>query len=111
MKKCIVCNSEIKGEPRSISQNAYFHVICHIAGNDLGYDKDEMKEVFRRAFLPAKIIKIGKSEYTLYTSTTSLNKQEFMVMIDQCIRLCGDLGIVIPPPEEYYYETHYPNRK
>lgn len=100
--KCIVCGSTIKGEPRSLSQNSYLHVICKIAGDDLGYDLAEMKECFRRRFLIPKVVSFGGEMIEIYPSTSSLKKAQFAKFIDDIIRVCAEIGITIPNSEEYY---------
>ena len=80
-------------------QNSLFHLICKIAGDELGYDMADMKEIFRRRFLIPKTVKIGNETLEIYPSTTSLSKGQFHELIEDCLRLCAELNITINTKE------------
>jgi hypothetical protein len=81
---------------RSLNQNAYFHsVICGVAGLDLGYTVQEMKEIFKKEFLSYE-----KNGLKFTKDTSSLTTLEFEKFNEQCRRKASEQGIFIPLPNE-----------
>lgn len=91
------------------SQNNYFYAlvtqICVETGNDIEDVKDALKE---RACSHGYPYRINKMTGTLKPySTTEVNTVEMGVLIDEAIKLCAELGIVVEPresPENLYEE-------
>ena len=84
------------------SQNNYFYAlvtqICVETGNDMEDVKDALKE---RACSRGYPYRINKLSGTLKPySTTEVNTVEMGILIDEAIKLCVELGIVIERPEE-----------
>ena len=67
-------------EKRTLSQNAYFHVLVEILGNDLGYTKDEMKQVIKQE--NKSLFCYEKDEIIFYRGTRDLSKEEMTKLID-----------------------------
>ena len=88
---------------RSLSANALYWKWMETAGDELGYDKDEMdywcKEVFD---CPVKEITIGGD--TIRRRTTSgLDSAEMSAYMNRIYRrLVGDMGIYLPIPEDQF---------
>ena len=89
---------EIKviNDKRSIPQNAYLHLIFEWIGSNIGYTKNETKEVYAKKFLYYE-----KGGYTFTKSTTTLDKKEMTNYIEKIRRHASmELGIYIPAPDE-----------
>jgi hypothetical protein len=102
MRKCLLCGNQVKGSPRTIPQNSYLHVICKIAGDDLGYSIEEMKQVFRELFLTPKEVTFAGETKLVYPSTSSLSKGDFVLFIDDIIRTCSQQGISLPSMDHQF---------
>jgi len=82
---------------RSVRANSYYWVcLTHIA-HELGYEPDELHSTFKAMFL---IDRSGK--LPIVRSTTSLDTTEFMDYISKIAAKVGELGILLPSPEDYY---------
>lgn len=82
---------------RTSSQNKYYwKAIVGLVGDTLGYDKDEMHEIFSSKFLK-RTIEINGERMIIIKSTTSLSTEEMSEYIEKCKRFASvELGIIIP---------------
>ena len=83
---------------RTSSQNRYFHSVCGLLGNELGYTIEEMKVVIKDELDFMQYEKGGKK---FRKSTADLDTVEFAKLIDYVIKLGDDHGVRIPTPDEY----------
>ena len=81
---------------RTSAQNRLYWMWLGIISNDTGYDPDELHSTFKGMFLTDRTKKLP-----LVRSTTVLNKIEFGQYLDKIEREAGELGILLPHPEEY----------
>lgn len=82
---------------RSKQQNSYYWgVVIPIAGDEFGYDSEEMHEAFKILFLSRN--EDGKP--ATVRSTVKLSTIEFNDYIEKCQRWCAEQGIIIPDPGE-----------
>lgn len=81
---------------RSIVQNAFYRAIMWIVGDDLGYTKQEMANIFKSMFLRKewKDWRLWKIE--IVESTTNLTVKEFNEYLDNICNRCKDNWIIIP---------------
>ena len=86
-------------EPRSNRQNRYFHAICAILGNDLGYTVDEMKIVIKRNL---EWMIYQKNGVTFLRSSADLDTKEFTDLIDFTRSIGEENGCYLPTPDEFY---------
>lgn len=96
-----------KTSGRSLSQNALYWRwmgnIASLVSDHTGYEKDEVHELFKEAFLTPKIITIGCMEVSTY-STKTLTTKEMKEYMDRIDRFCiQNLGISLPIPEEMHF--------
>lgn len=88
---------------RSLSQNAIYWKWCTIAGQELGYSKDEMDAVFKEKFLAPKIATVGDVEHKMY-STSGMDTKAMTGYLNLIDMFCArDLGIMLPHPEDQHY--------
>lgn len=90
---------------RTIKQNAYLWKVFEIIGNELGYDKDEIKVLIllHKEVNHTKTIinkKTGE-EVIVPGNTHNLNKVEFSDLTEKIIRFAATLEINIQTPEEF----------
>ena len=88
---------------RTLPQNAFWHMHVGIIAKDLGYDPDEMKAIIKCKFLKRQKVDERTGELFDYIAETrTLNKMEFMELIDKTMRWASEtFGIVLPDPEPY----------
>ncbi len=87
-----------KRKTRSLSANAYYWgVVVALLAEHCGYEPEEAHQALKMRFL----LKIGNdmiSTLPTVRSTADLDTVEFAAYLDQCIRLCAEMGIVVPDP-------------
>jgi hypothetical protein len=87
---------------RTLNQNAYYWgvVVTRLAGY-LGYFPDEIHEVLKQKFLPAKSIALKNEEVVIPQSTSTLDTIQFEEYLEQ-IRIWAvrDLEFTLPLPNE-----------
>lgn len=95
--------TEIK-ETRTLQQNRYLWKVFQIIGDELGYDKDDMKELLLRELKHTRVTinkKTGE-EITSVAYTHNLNKVEFSDLTERIIRWSAEHGINILSPQEFF---------
>ena len=89
----------IKVEPyrqsRSIQQNKLYWSWVNIIADSLGYDPEELHVSLRGRFLTDR-----SKSIPIIRSTTMLDTLAFTKYLNSIERLAGELGIVLPQPEE-----------
>ena len=87
---------------RSLKQNRLFWVYVTIIANELGYEKEQMKEIISYKFLKRERVDERTGEIFEYIeSTTKLNKTDFADMVNSLIRWAAEtLHIVLPLPDQ-----------
>ena len=84
---------------RTLSQNAYYWgVVLPLISDWTGNTVMELHEIFKRKFLPPKVITYLNKEYTVANSTADQNISDFIEYVDQVIAEAQEMGINIPPP-------------
>lgn len=95
---------------RTDRQNNLLHLYFGIIGKELGYSKDEVKEILKFKFLKREKVLEQTGEVVTYIGETSkLTKEEFSEFIEHIIEWCGtNFGITLPLPgdqAEINYKT------
>jgi len=92
-----------RAQKRSLSQNALYWKWMEQAGQELGYDRNDMDDVCKEACdCPSKNIVIDGITYSRRT-TSGLSKKEMAEYMDRVFRkLAGDMGIYLTLPEEQH---------
>lgn len=90
---------------RSLPQNAYYWLCLTIIGDELGYSKEEMHDLFgleyRTVMSTITIPSTGEVvEVKMVRSTTTYNKMEFAEYMEHVIRWAAQMGIILPTPED-----------
>lgn len=86
---------------RSSQQNRYYWgVVLKVISEVTGHTQEELHEVFKRMFLPRRIVKFKDKEYPLPGTTTETDSAEFTEFIERVRAEAGTLGISIPNPDQ-----------
>lgn len=90
---------------RSLAQNALYWIWVGILSEQTGYRKDEMHSLLRYQFLPSCEREIMGHRIHDLPSTTKLNTGEFTEYLNDIEGWASDFGIMLPHPEDQYYEA------
>jgi hypothetical protein len=98
---------EIKDDKdsRSIKQNRLYWEWVSVIGGELGYTKDETHAILRDKFLGYTETTTKLSVIKELRSTTKLKVKEFKDYLEQIDILMSEYGIILPRPEDLYYES------
>jgi len=96
-KKPILIKIEREKSKRTLDQNAFYWFYLRIIANETGHLEWELHSLFKRLFLPPKIIKILGREFKIPASTKELSKGDFSEYLD---KICAETGVPIPNPED-----------
>jgi len=88
---------------RTLTQNAYFHVLIEHLSDYTGHAFDEMKTIVKRRHLkPVEIEAFGKKQMLL-RPTASLSNPEMSELIEKTLADCAWYGIEVPDRESLGY--------
>ncbi len=93
-----------KRKKRTISQNAYMHVLFSIYGIETGYTAEESKTILKREC--KKLMIYEKNGEKFLRGTSELSKEECQLFIDWVMNFAGMQGIHLPSSEEYLENQH-----
>lgn len=89
---------------RSSQQNRYYWgVVLKTIAEHTGHTEMELHEVFKRMFLPPKIITYRGTQVRLPNSTTQANTLEFTDYLERIRAEAGIMGIEIPTPDQVHF--------
>jgi ribosomal protein L7/L12 len=92
-------------ESRSVKQNRLYWEWVSVIGGELGYTKDETHAILRDKFLGYTETTTKLSVIKELRSTTKLKVKEFKDYLEQIDILMSEYGIILPRPEDLYYES------
>ena len=92
-------------ESRSIKQNRLYWEWVSVIGGELGYTKDETHAILRDKFLGYTETTTKLSVIKELRSTTKLKVGEFKDYLEQIDIFVSEYGIMLPRPEDLYYES------
>ena len=90
-------------ENKTQEQRNFFHLLCKILGDEIGYSQSEIKEVVKIEALGLKSVKVGDSIYSVTKSSEEAKKDEYSHLIDTLYRISAELGVNLPNPIERRY--------
>ena len=89
---------------RSNQQNRYYWgVVLEIISKETGHTTEELHEIYKRMFLPRKLIKYKALEIPVPSSTTDCDISDFHEYIERVRAEAASSGIAIPDPNEVEY--------
>lgn len=97
---------EKKRSIRSLPQNNLYWVWLTILGDEIGYTKDELHDIFGVKYRSEKRYIANKEtgeaiEVTYIRSTTTFNKMEMSEYMMKIEKNASELGIILPTPEMF----------
>jgi hypothetical protein len=93
---------KVFSDTRSLQQNRYLWSIFKIIGDELGYNKEDVKDlILMELKFFHEIKKINGEIMLIVNSTSSLTKKDFSDLTNRIIQFAAELNIFIPSPEEY----------
>ena len=101
------CTIERAKDPRSVSQNAlmwmWFECIARESHNQ---SKEYVHDVYCAKFLK-KVVVWEDEEITIIPRTSKLTKDEMTEFLNNVHADAAEMGIVLPLPEDRYFEDFY----
>lgn len=95
---------------RSLSQNSLYWLWLNCISAETGNDVDALHDYFKDRFLSRKVEIFG-DECLVGISTTKLNTAEFTAFLDKVQQFAAGEGIILPNPEDLYFEQFYQQYK
>lgn len=93
-------------DSRSTKQNRLYWEWINVIGTETGYTKDETHMLLRDKFLGYNEVTTKKGETIKeLKSTTKLKVGEMKDYLEQIDIFASEYGIVLPRPEDLYYES------
>ena len=92
-------------DSRSVKQNRLYWEWISVIGGELGYTKDETHAILRDKFLGYTETTTKLSVIKELRSTTKLKVGEFKDYLEQIDIFVSEYGIMLPRPEDLYYES------
>lgn len=89
---------------RTPKSNSLYWVIVTLAADYTGLSKNAQHEVFRTKFIPLETVKYRGGIMTIRKSTAAMTKKEFSEYLNNVIVEVGQLGVIIPLPDDYKRE-------
>jgi hypothetical protein len=101
-----------KREVRTLPQNRLYWLWIACISDETGNDKDTLHEFFKDKFLGFESVKVFNEIFEKPLSTTKLNTKQFTNYLDLIQGFAGsELGIVLPNPEDLYFQDFYERYK
>ena len=85
-----------KWSKRTLEQNKYYRQVLTIVGNDIGYDPQELHNIFKNIFLKTTHVSDTFGEIQVIGSTTELTVAWFIEYVEKVQRWCNENWYVIP---------------
>ena len=95
---------------RSIPQNRLYFLWLNCISAETGNEVEDLHGYFKDRFLSRKVEIFG-DEYSRGTSTKKLNTAEFTAFLDKVQQFAAGEGIILPNPEDLYFEQFYQQYK
>ncbi len=89
---------------RSLAQNNLYRMWVEVIAEGLGYTHDEMHAILSNMFGEKETVEFNGDIVEVIKSTTKLTTKEFTDRLEKVDRwAAGEMGIVLPSPEDIYY--------
>jgi len=95
---------------RSIPQNRLYFLWLNCISAETGNEVEDLHDYFKDHFLTRRVVVFGE-ERNAAISTTKLNTSEFTAFLDKVQQFAAGEGIILPNPEDLYFEQFYQQYK
>lgn len=96
-----------KHTKRSLSQNALMWMWFNCISRETGMPIDDIHDTYCARFLARNAATLRGEMVRVYGSTSRLNKEEMTTFLDQVQADAAEMGIMLPRPEDLYFEEFY----
>ncbi len=86
----------IRVPKKSNAQERYWHMLLKVIADYMGEDLEEFKLKMKFEWLPLRTIKVKGTEFLYPVSTTTLNKEQYSMLIEKTLTLGVSLGLEMP---------------
>lgn len=97
-------------ERRSVPQNRLYFLWLNCISAETGNEVEDLHGYFKDHFLSRRVVVFGE-ERNAAISTTKLNTAEFTAFLDKVQQFAAEEGIILPNPEDLYFEQFYQQYK
>ena len=104
VSKAYILSITNKKDSRSVSQNKLYWLYIACISKETGVEKDDLHAYFKQRFLLKDEIDIAGEVLKATYSTSKLSKDNFAIFIEKIISFASELGIVLPSPDDAYFE-------
>lgn len=81
-------------ENKSGEQRSWWHILCGLFGQEVGYTKLQMKRLMLvEVFGTEKVLGVD-----IAVSSESLNREDYSQLIEQTYIKASEMGVILPPP-------------
>lgn len=99
-------------EKRSVDQNRLLWLWLGCISAETGQDKDSLHDYFKLKFLGFDTKTLWGTQLYSPVSTKSLDTKQFTDYLERVQAFaCAELGIILPNPEDQYWEQFYEQYK
>jgi hypothetical protein len=104
---------KVNRERRTIDQNRLYWLWLSCIMDETGEHKDALHEYFKQHFLGCDEYKVfNKQQITIPKSTATLDTKQMTEYLERIQQFASsELGIVLPNPEDRYWEEFYNHYK
>lgn len=89
------------GQRHTRAQEKFFHGPVLKAFAELGYRKQEAKDMLALMFIPKEVRQMDGSVVLVPGHTSQLTKSEYTAFVEQCIQLAAENGIVVEDSDQW----------
>jgi hypothetical protein len=98
-------------EKRSIAQNDLLWMWMKCIENETGTPKDEVYMYYCKKFL-MRTMTMGQKQERIYLTSSKLNMEQMTHFLDQIkADAASELGIILPTPQDRFFEAFYADYK
>lgn len=101
MEGQVMVSIESMRSQRTDRQNAwYWGQVLPLIAEFTGHTSEELHEIYKRMFLPKRVVKYKDKEIVMAGSTTTQSISEFGEYIERILAEAASLGVVVPEPRK-----------
>jgi hypothetical protein len=82
-------------------QRGWFHKLCQMLGDELGYTMGEIKELVKKDILGTREIRIGDRCTEVTESSEQQLRDRYSDLIEGVYRIGAEAGVVLPNPDRF----------
>ena len=97
----VMVSIESMRSQRTLDQNAwYWSQVLPLIAEFTGHTAEELHEIYKRMFLPKRVVKYKNKEIVMAGTTTNQSISEFGEYLERILAEASELGVVVPEPRK-----------